>query len=104
MYQAVPVQQLGVATTAVRFGQTLGGAFGAALFGTVLNRVYTATNSLVTAIDVVFLSAAGVAVLVLLLALRLRIEPYGDGRGGIGHRRSVSLGSVASPSPSRRSG
>ncbi|WP_326766789.1 hypothetical protein OG978_21565 [Streptomyces sp. NBC_01591] len=35
-----PAEQLGVATTGVRFFQTLGGALGAAHFGTVLSRVY----------------------------------------------------------------
>jgi len=103
--QAVPVQQLGITTTAVRFGQTLGGAFGAALFGTVLNRVYTATNSLVTAIDVVFVSAAGVAVLVLLLALRLRVDQdRSDAGPGEPGAVAVSPGSAGRPSPSLRSG
>jgi hypothetical protein len=103
--QAVPVRQLGITTTAVRFGQTLGGAFGAALFGTVLNRVYTATNSLVTAIDVVFVSAAGVAVLVLLLALRLRVDQdRSDAGPGEPGAVAVSPGSAGRPSPSLRSG
>jgi EmrB/QacA subfamily drug resistance transporter len=92
--QAVPLRLLGVTTTAVRFGQTLGGAFGAAVFGTVLTRVYSAKApggvaldavpaalrpqalaAFVSAIDVVFLGAAGVAVVMLVLALRLRVAP-----------------------------
>jgi EmrB/QacA subfamily drug resistance transporter len=90
--QAVAPRLLGVTTTAVRFGQTLGGALGAAVFGTVLTRVYSAKapgglaldavpaslrpqalHAFVSAIDVVFLGAAGVALLMLLLALRLRV-------------------------------
>ncbi|MER7706067.1 MFS transporter [Kitasatospora sp. NPDC097605] len=90
---AAPAHQLGVATTGVRFFQTLGGALGAALFGTVLARVFErhepgmplgavggltgaarehAVAGFVDAADAVFLSAAGVMVLALLLALRLR--------------------------------
>ncbi|MFJ7247005.1 MFS transporter [Kitasatospora sp. NPDC098652] len=88
-----PREQLGVATTGVRFFQTLGNALGAALFGTVLARVFEAgepgrslsavrtltgaarehaLRSFTDAVDVVFLSAGGVMVVVLLLALRLR--------------------------------
>jgi EmrB/QacA subfamily drug resistance transporter len=93
--QAVPARLLGVTTTAVRFGQTLGGAFGAALFGTVLTRVYSASApggvpldavpaalksqalaAFASAIDVVFFGAAGVAVALLLLALRLRVDVW----------------------------
>ncbi|RKT10930.1 EmrB/QacA subfamily drug resistance transporter [Streptomyces sp. 1114.5] len=91
--QAAPAHQLGVATTGVRFFQTLGSALGAALFGTVLARVFEAgesgrtldavrtltgaarehaLGSFTDAVDVVFLSASGVMVLVLVLALRLR--------------------------------
>ncbi|MFF9642562.1 MFS transporter [Kitasatospora aureofaciens] len=90
---AAPRHQLGVATTGIRFFQTLGNALGAAVFGTVLSRVFEtgrpgrtlgavravtgpareqALRSFTDAVDVVFLSAAGVMVLVLLLALRLR--------------------------------
>ncbi|MBD0689563.1 EmrB/QacA subfamily drug resistance transporter [Streptomyces sp. CBMA123] len=92
-----PRHQLGVATTGIRFFQTLGNALGAALFGSVLARVFEAgepgrslgavrtltgaarehaVRSFTDAVDVVFLSAGGVMVLVLLLALRLRsVEP-----------------------------
>ncbi|WLQ41822.1 hypothetical protein P8A22_18665 [Streptomyces laculatispora] len=35
-----PAHQPGVATTGVRFFQTLGSALGASVFGTVLSRVY----------------------------------------------------------------
>ncbi|MFF1870879.1 MFS transporter [Kitasatospora herbaricolor] len=91
--KAAPAHQLGVATTGVRFFQTLGGALGAALFGTVLARVFgsaepgtplgavatltgaqheQAVRSFVHAADVVFVSAGGLMVLAMLLALRLR--------------------------------
>lgn len=39
-----PAHQLGVATTGVRFFQTLGSALGAAVFGTVLSRVYASAD------------------------------------------------------------
>ncbi|WP_406204105.1 MFS transporter [Kitasatospora sp. NBC_01560] len=89
---SAPAHQLGVATTGIRFFQTLGSALGAALFGTVLARVFEngepgttlssvgrltgaarvhAVGSFVDAVDVVFCSAAGVMALVLVLALRL---------------------------------
>lgn len=41
---AAPARQLGVATTGVRFFQTLGNALGAAVFGTILSRVYEASG------------------------------------------------------------
>ncbi|MFD8700682.1 MFS transporter [Kitasatospora purpeofusca] len=90
---AAPAHQLGVATTGVRFFQTLGSALGAAVFGTVLARAFAANEPgvplgavgrltgaarehavavFVDAVDTVFLSAAGVMALTLLLALRLR--------------------------------
>lgn len=90
--QAVPVRRLGVATTGIRFFQTLGGALGTALFGTVLARVYAAEGpggsasgiaalrggeradavaAFTSAVDVVFLCAAGAMALALVLALRL---------------------------------
>ncbi|MFF2744664.1 MFS transporter [Kitasatospora sp. NPDC058048] len=92
--QAAPVHQLGVATTGIRFFQNLGNALGAAVFGTVLTRVFAdgeqgrplgavrtltgaarehAVRSFTDAVDVVFLSAGGVLVLVLLLVWRLRV-------------------------------
>jgi EmrB/QacA subfamily drug resistance transporter len=64
---AAPPRQLGVATTAVRFVQTLGGAFGAAVFGTILARA-AAGHSIVHGVDTVFRSAAGVMLLALVLA------------------------------------
>ncbi|MFB6818817.1 MFS transporter [Streptomyces sp. NPDC056347] len=93
-----PADQLGVATTGVRFFQTLGGALGAALFGTVLSRVYAAhgpggmtsgigrltgparrqaLDAFVTSTDVVFWAATGVMLLAAVLATRLpsRREP-----------------------------
>ncbi|MFE6750456.1 MFS transporter [Kitasatospora purpeofusca] len=99
---AAPAHQLGVATTGVRFFQTLGSALGAAVFGTVLARVFTANEpgvplgavgrltgaarehavaGFVDAVDTVFLSAAGVMALALLLALRLRPAGAAE-RGG----------------------
>ncbi|MFI0258565.1 MFS transporter [Streptomyces sp. NPDC017056] len=91
--QAAPHHQLGVATTGIRFFQTLGSSLGAALFGTVLARVYAdrgpggSTSAIPTlkgeahtrAVDafssstgVVFLCSAGVLALALLLSLRIR--------------------------------
>ncbi|MGW3072930.1 MULTISPECIES: MFS transporter [unclassified Kitasatospora] len=86
-----PRNRLGVATTGIRFFQSLGSALGAALFGTVLSRVFAAgepgrslgavgalagaareqaVRSFTDAVDEVFLSAGGV--LALVCALRLR--------------------------------
>ncbi|MFG2908355.1 MFS transporter [Kitasatospora sp. NPDC048286] len=91
--EAAPRHQLGVATTGIRFFQSLGSALGAALFGTVLSRVFAAgepgrslgavgalagaarehaVRSFTDAVDVVFLSAGGVLALALVCALRLR--------------------------------
>ncbi|MFE6497647.1 MFS transporter [Streptomyces sp. NPDC057748] len=93
-----PAEQLGVATTGVRFFQTLGGALGAALFGTVLSRVYAARgpggttstmdrltghahqqalDAFVASTNVVFWAATGVMLLATVLATRLpsRREP-----------------------------
>ncbi|MFE9368906.1 MFS transporter [Streptomyces sp. NPDC006711] len=89
---AAPVGQLGIATTSIRFFQTLGNALGAAVFGTLLSRVYEtkvpggstsaiarltraarerATHGFTGAMDVVFLVAAGVMVVAAVLAARL---------------------------------
>ncbi|MFJ1636103.1 MFS transporter [Streptomyces sp. NPDC088256] len=93
-----PADQLGVATTGVRFFQTLGSALGAAFFGTVLSRVYAAhgpggttstigrltgharrqaLDAFVTSTNVVFWTATGVMLLATVLATRLptRREP-----------------------------
>ncbi|MEV5987382.1 MFS transporter [Streptomyces sp. NPDC052051] len=87
--QSAPVHQLGVATTAIRFFQTLGGALGATLFGTLLNRLYDGPGDVgslavlrgadrtagltayVSALDTVFLCGAALMALSVLLALRL---------------------------------
>ncbi|WP_225832992.1 MFS transporter [Streptomyces sp. NK08204] len=87
--QAAPRHQLGVATTSIRFFQTLGTALGAALFGALLNRLYdgpgdagslaalrgadraAGVRAYVSAMDTVFLCAAGLMGLCLLLALLL---------------------------------
>ncbi|MCT2546583.1 MULTISPECIES: MFS transporter [Streptomyces] len=87
-----PAAQLGVATTGVRFFQTLGGALGAAVFGTVLSRVYAARgpggttstiggltgharrqalDAFVSSTSVVFWSATAVMILAAVLAARL---------------------------------
>ncbi|MCX4846518.1 MFS transporter [Streptomyces sp. NBC_00893] len=87
-----PAGQLGVATTGVRFFQTLGGALGAAVFGTVLSRIYAARgpggttstidgltghahrqalDAFVSSTSVVFWSATGVMILAAVLATRL---------------------------------
>ncbi|MEU7893026.1 MFS transporter [Nonomuraea sp. NPDC049152] len=68
---AVPASELGVATTAIRFAQILGSAFGSAIFGVILTRV-AAADSLIAGIDVVFLSGAGVMALALALTALLR--------------------------------
>ncbi|QKW40561.1 MFS transporter [Actinomadura sp. NAK00032] len=94
--ETAPAHQLGVATTATRFFQTLGSALGTALFGTVLARVYEAhgpgsttsaitrlkgtarteaIHGFVTATHWVFLSAAGVMALALLLSVLLPKQP-----------------------------
>ncbi|WP_330458665.1 MFS transporter [Streptomyces sp. NBC_00820] len=86
---AAPAHRLGVATTAARFFQTLGTALGASLFGTLLSRLYDGPGGIgslaalrgaervrgvaayVSAMDTVFLCAAGIMSLCLALALRL---------------------------------
>ncbi|MCG6497464.1 MFS transporter [Kitasatospora sp. A2-31] len=107
---AAPKHQLGVATTGIRFFQTLGGALGAALFGTLLARVFAdgepgmplgavgrtagaervhAVQSFVDAVDVVFFTASGVMALALLLALRLRSRPVAEAAGDPAAERPV---------------
>ncbi|MEV0090681.1 MFS transporter [Streptomyces sp. NPDC050738] len=89
---AAPAHQLGVATTAIRFFQTLGNAIGAAVFGTVLARLYEAhgpgssagaiatltgaahtraLGALTDSIGVVFWCASGLMAVAAVLALRL---------------------------------
>lgn len=89
---AAPRHQLGVATTGIRFFQTLGGALGASVFGTVLARLYAAdgpggdvsalarltgtahaeaVHAFVSATDVVFWSGAALMTLAAVLAVRL---------------------------------
>ncbi|MBH1934569.1 MFS transporter [Streptomyces sp. AV19] len=98
--RAAPRHQLGVATTAIRFFQTLGMSLGSALFGTVLARVYAAegpggsasglaalrgaergraVEAFVSGVDVVFAVAAGLMGLALLLATRLRVAGESPG-------------------------
>ncbi|MFI9721195.1 MFS transporter [Streptomyces sp. NPDC052396] len=98
-------EQLGVATTGIRFFQSLGGALGTALFGTVLSRMYEskvpggststiarlsgeahahAVRALVTSVDTVFACAAGAMVLAVVLAVRLRIPGRTDGPDAAG--------------------
>ncbi|MFF7725946.1 MFS transporter [Streptomyces sp. NPDC008001] len=92
--ESAPPRQLGVATTGIRFFQSLGGALGASLFGTVLARVYEAKGpggsagriaalggeahaqairAFVSGVDTVFACAAGAMLVALLLAIRLRV-------------------------------
>lgn len=90
--EAAPPSQLGVATTGVRFFQTLGTALGASVFGAVLSRVYAAKgpggttsdiggltgaarrqalDAFASSADVGFACATGVMVLALILSTRL---------------------------------
>jgi EmrB/QacA subfamily drug resistance transporter len=76
--RAAPITELGVVTTAVRFGQTLGGVFGASIFGTVLTRVVGHRSSpaaFTSGIDTVFLCDAGVSALIIGCAFLLRDPP-----------------------------
>ncbi|MFD9564871.1 MFS transporter [Streptomyces sp. NPDC059994] len=89
---AAPARQLGVATTGVRFFQTLGNALGAAVFGTILSRVYeskgpggstsalrtlhgpshaSGVHALTTGMDVVFVAGAVLMAAAAYLATRL---------------------------------
>jgi len=89
---SAPRHQLGVATTAVRFFQTLGNALGTAVFGSVLARLYAAhgpggditalarltgasraegVRAFVDATQAVFWGGAALMALAALLALRL---------------------------------
>ncbi|WP_067171500.1 MFS transporter [Microtetraspora niveoalba] len=104
---AVPVSLLGVATTSVRFAQTLGSALGTAVFGVVLTRVVAgelpgfdglarigslpdgvrrrALEAVTSGIDTVFLCAAGVLSAALVLATLLKAgggEPAESAEGG----------------------
>ncbi|WP_396276619.1 MFS transporter [Kitasatospora xanthocidica] len=103
--ETAPRHQLGVATTGIRFFQSLGSALGAALFGTVLTRVFEAgepgrplgavraltgaahehaVRSFTDAVDVVFLSAGGVLALALVCVLRLRPAELAGSAGSAG--------------------
>lgn len=92
---AAPTHQLGVATTGIRFFQSLGTAVGAAALGSVLSRVYEsrtgtqmstaaiaaqpgALDGFVTGIEVVFAVAGAVVLLALLVVARL--HPVERGR------------------------
>jgi EmrB/QacA subfamily drug resistance transporter len=89
---AAPRHQIGVATTGIRFFQSMGGAIGAAALGSLLNRVFEAKSGLdasrltasgdlrtmtafVGSVDIVFAAAAAVMAIALIFALRLRTEP-----------------------------
>ncbi len=103
--QAAPRHQLGVATTGIRFFQTLGSSLGVAFFGTVLARVYAdrgpggstsaipalkgeahtqAVDAFGSSIAVVFLCSTAVLVLAALLALRIRGGETTGGPGATG--------------------
>ena len=83
---AAPRHQLGVATTGIRFFQTLGTALGASLFGTLITRLYdgpgplaslsgaartAGVESYVSAMDGVFVCGAALMAVCLVLAVRL---------------------------------
>ncbi|GIG66274.1 MFS transporter [Phytomonospora endophytica] len=91
--EAAPPRHLGVATTGIRFFQTLGGALGAAAFGSLLFRLYDADvpgvpvaaiaglepgaradaiAAFVSAVDVVFATGGIVLLIALVLATRLK--------------------------------
>ncbi|MGW4892344.1 MFS transporter [Kitasatospora sp. NPDC004240] len=118
--EAAPGPQLGVATTGIRFFQTLGSALGAALFGTVLARVFgadepglplaavsgltgaahaRAVDSFVDAVDVVFLSAGGLLLLTLVLALRLPATAGRPGAPVAGAPAGASVGASVGAGP-----
>lgn len=88
-----PARQLGVATTGIRFFQSLGGAIGAAVLGSLLTRIFEAKTSglavsaiaalppaarhralasFVSSIDVVFAVAALIMAVAFITAARLR--------------------------------
>ncbi len=67
--QAAPRHQLGAATTGIRFFQSLGGAIGAAAFGSLLN----AMGSITAGVDAIFAVAALLMLLAAALATRLRL-------------------------------
>ncbi|MGW2178051.1 MFS transporter [Streptomyces sp. NPDC001732] len=116
-----PAGQLGVAPTGVRFFQTLGGALGAAVFGTVLSRMYAARgpggttitidrlsgpahqqamDAFVSSMNVVFWAAAGLMLLATALAVRLpsRREPNpADGAPGRDEMDRTALSGTADP-------
>ncbi|MCX4973260.1 MFS transporter [Streptomyces sp. NBC_00620] len=88
--EASPAHQLGVVTTSIRFFQTLGTALGAALFGTLITRLYdgpgggtdalasltgaervAGISAYVSAMDTVFLCGAGLMAVCVLLGLLL---------------------------------
>ncbi|MGW3029652.1 MFS transporter [Streptomyces sp. NPDC001178] len=97
---AAPHHQLGVATTGIRFFQTLGNALGTALFGTVLARLYAAhgpggdistlarltgaahqdgVQAFTDATQAVFWGGAALMTLAAVLALRLPTSPPAEG-------------------------
>jgi hypothetical protein len=74
-----PAHQIGVATTGIRFFQSLGTAVGAAVLGSVLSRVYeagggTAKSDFTAGIEVVFLAAGALILAAMLFATQVR-EP-----------------------------
>lgn len=85
--RAAPRHQLGAATTGVRFFQSLGGAIGAAGFGSLLR----SAGSVTAGVDTVFAVAAGLMVLAAVLAVRLR-EPVPGGVESRPNGRSAPVG------------
>ncbi|MFD7666368.1 MFS transporter [Streptomyces sp. NPDC059788] len=113
--QAAPRHRLGVATTGVRFFQTLGSSLGVAFFGTVLARVYAdrgpggstsaiptlrgeaharAVDAFASSIAVVFLCSTCVLALALLLTLRIPRDADAAGADRSGTRRAGAGGAA----------
>jgi EmrB/QacA subfamily drug resistance transporter len=74
---AVEQRHLGVATGALNFFKTLGGAFGAALFGTILTANLTGPDPL-PAFTTVFFWTVPFMVLALVLSLAMQEKPLSD--------------------------
>ncbi|WP_238009584.1 hypothetical protein KZZ52_59980 [Dactylosporangium sp. AC04546] len=87
--EAAPPHQLGVATTGIRFFQSLGNAVGVAVFGALFNRVHE-TKNFVDSIDIVFAVAMVIMLLALLFATRLRDQTLTSAVVGGGSAAAVS--------------
>jgi MFS family permease len=84
IFAAVQRRDLGVATTGIRFAQTLGTSLGATLFATLFGAmvpVGASIDQVGAAIDVVFVIGAGLVGLSALIAMRLPAEATASGPG-----------------------